>query len=88
MSDTDLARVIYKQQRLKALHRARARVQQLERELRGEPVNAEEPPSIPDFLRKRVAGELVTTPVSKPNESEPSEGLLTLEDARERRRRA
>ena len=62
MSDTELARVFGKLQKLKALHRARARVQQLERELRGEPASAEEPPCVPDFLRQRVAGELASTP--------------------------
>jgi len=80
MSDTELAQVIAKRQKLKALHRARARVQQLERELRGEPARAEEPLFVPEFLRKQVAGGLATTTGSQ---RASSERPLILENAQE-----
>ncbi len=84
MSDTELARVIGKLQKLKALHRARARVQQLERELRGEPARAEESAFVPEFLRKQVAGGLATTTgVPKRSQRASSGRPLTLEDAQE-----
>jgi len=43
MIDAELEKVIGKALKLKELHRARARVLQLERELRGEPTKPEEP---------------------------------------------
>jgi hypothetical protein len=51
MSDEELQRVIGKAQRLKELRRAKERVRQLERELRGEPAKPEESTWIPEFLR-------------------------------------
>lgn len=85
MSNTELVRVIGKLQKLKALHRARARVQQLERELRGEPARAEEPVFVPDFLHKQVAGGLATTTdVLKRSRRVSSERPLTLEMRRRR----
>ena len=80
MSDTDLAGVIGKLQKLKALHRARARVQQLERELRGESARTEESAFVPEFLRKKVAGGLATTTGSQ---RASSERPLILENAQE-----
>ncbi len=50
MIDPELEKLIGKALKLKELQRARARVMQLERELRGEPVKAAEPPFIPEFL--------------------------------------
>jgi hypothetical protein len=84
MSDTELAQVIAKRQKLKALHRARARVQQLERELRGEPARAEEPLFVPEFLRTQVAcGIASTTGVPERSEPASSDRPLTLENAQE-----
>ena len=84
MSDTELARVIGKLQKLKALHRARARVQQLERELRGEPSRPEESVVVPEFLRKQVAGGLATTAaVPQRSRRASSERPLTFENAQE-----
>ena len=51
MSDEELGRVIGKKRQLKELHRARERVRQLERQLRGEAARPEEPAYVPEFLR-------------------------------------
>jgi hypothetical protein len=51
MSDDDLQRVIGKARRLTELRRAKERVRQLERELRGEPAKPEESTWVPEFLR-------------------------------------
>jgi len=51
MSDDELGQVIGKRRKLRELRRARERVQQLERQLRGEPATPEEPPYVPEFLR-------------------------------------
>ena len=53
MNDVELQRIIDKASRLRALHRARARVRQLERELSGAPLRSEEPLYLPEFLRRR-----------------------------------
>ena len=53
MVDSSVEQIIGKLQKLRALHFARAGVRQLERELRAERAGAEEPPSIPEFLRQR-----------------------------------
>ncbi len=53
MSDNELERIVHKARRLKELRRAKDRVKQLERELRGEPVRPEEPTWVPEFLRMR-----------------------------------
>ncbi|TLZ50436.1 MAG: hypothetical protein E6K22_13410 [Gammaproteobacteria bacterium] len=55
MIDAELEKVIGKTLKLKELHRARARVLQLERELRGEATKPEEPPYIPEFLVQQPA---------------------------------
>ena len=55
MIDAELEKVIGKALKLKELHRARTRVLQLERELRGEPTKPEEPPYIPEFLVQQPA---------------------------------
>jgi len=52
MSDETLARLIAKARMLRELHRARVRVQQLERQLRGETAKVEEEPEIPAFLTR------------------------------------
>jgi hypothetical protein len=51
MSDDELGQVIGKKRKLKELRRARERVQQLERLLRGEPARPEESAYVPEFLR-------------------------------------
>jgi len=51
MSADELSLIVSKARKVQELQRARARVRQLERELRGEPVRAEEPPYIPTFLQ-------------------------------------
>lgn len=53
MKDIELERIIEKSAKLLALHRARARVRQLERELSGAPARAEESLYVPEFLRRR-----------------------------------
>ena len=52
MSDETLARLIAKARMLRELHRARVRVQQLERQLRGETAKVEEEPEVPAFLTR------------------------------------
>ena len=54
MSDNQLEQIIGKARRLKELRRAKERIRQLERELRGEPPRPEEPTWVPEFLRKQV----------------------------------
>jgi hypothetical protein len=51
MSDEELGQVIAKRRKLKELRRARERVRQLERQLRGEPARPEESTYVPEFLR-------------------------------------
>jgi hypothetical protein len=51
MSDDELGQVISKQRKLRELRRARERVKQLERQLRGEPAKPEESAYVPEFLR-------------------------------------
>jgi hypothetical protein len=84
MSEADLPQAIAKPQKLKALHRARARVQQLKRESRSAPGRVEEPLFVSEFLRNQVAGGLATTTgVSKRSERPASERPLILESAQE-----
>ncbi|HWS61694.1 MAG TPA: hypothetical protein VN325_02980 [Steroidobacteraceae bacterium] len=54
MSDNQLEQIIGKARRLKELRRAKERIRQLERELRGEPPRPEEPTWVPEFLRTQV----------------------------------
>jgi hypothetical protein len=51
MSDEELGQVIAKRRKLKELRRARERVKELERQLRGEPAKPEESTHVPGFLR-------------------------------------
>jgi hypothetical protein len=51
MSTNGLEEIILKTQKLKALRRARAHVERLERELRGEPAQLENSTHVPEFLR-------------------------------------
>jgi hypothetical protein len=51
MSAEELMLIVSKARKVQELQRARARVKQLERELRGEPIKTEEPPYIPSFLQ-------------------------------------
>ncbi len=55
MIDRELEKVIAKALKLKELQRARQRVIQLERELRGEAAKPEEPHHIPEFLVQQPA---------------------------------
>jgi len=55
MSDNQLEQIIGKARRLKELRRAKERIRQLERELRGEPPRPEEPTWVPEFLRTQVS---------------------------------
>jgi hypothetical protein len=64
MSDAELEQIIGKVRKLKALHRARERVRQLERELRGEPAKPEESSYVPEFLRMRVTRGIAPLPAA------------------------
>jgi hypothetical protein len=64
MSDAELEQIIGKVRKLKALHRARERVKQLERELRGEPAKPEESSYVPEFLRMRVSRGIAPLPAA------------------------
>ena len=55
MIDPQLELVIDKARRLEELRRAKERVRQLERELRGEPARAQETRPIPEFLAQQHA---------------------------------
>ena len=55
MNDYELEQIIGKARRLKELRRAKERVRQLERELRGGPPRPEEPAWVPEFLRTQVS---------------------------------
>jgi hypothetical protein len=50
MSTDELEQIVAKARKLRELRRARERVRQLERQLRGEPTKPEEPTYIPNFL--------------------------------------
>ena len=50
MSTDELEQIVAKARKLRELRRARERVRQLERQLRGEPPGPEEPTYIPKFL--------------------------------------
>lgn len=54
MSDEELEQVIHKARMFTELRRAKERVKRLERELRGEPVQPEDSPYVPEFLRVRA----------------------------------
>jgi hypothetical protein len=58
MNDYELEQIIGKARRLKELRRAKQRVRQLERELRGGPPRPEEPAWVPEFLRTQVSSGL------------------------------
>jgi hypothetical protein len=64
MIDRELEKVIGKTRKLRELQRARQRVIQLERELRGEPARAEEPPYIPEFLAQHAPRPAVRRPLA------------------------
>jgi len=71
MNDYELEQIIRKRHQFRKLLLARERVKQLERELRGDPVRPEEAPSVPQFLRARVANGLLHSPdasVSRPGD--------------------
>lgn len=54
MFDGDMEKIVEKLHKLRELHRARERLRQLERALNGEPVEAEKPREIPEYLRQRT----------------------------------
>jgi len=64
MSDEQLERVIGKARKLNELRRAKDRVRQLERELRGDPARPAESRYVPQFLRTQnaVLATLTATP--------------------------
>jgi hypothetical protein len=54
MSREELELIVRKARMLRELRRAKERVNRLERELRGEPVQPEDAPYVPEFLRVQV----------------------------------
>jgi hypothetical protein len=56
MSDDELEQVIGKTRKFRELRRARERVRQLERELRGEHPKPQAPIYVPEFLRMPAPG--------------------------------
>jgi hypothetical protein len=60
MNDATLETIIGKAQRLKELRRAKERVRQLERKLRGDPARPEESTYIPEFLRLQASSDPAT----------------------------
>lgn len=56
MNDDELEQVIGKTRKLRELRRARERVRQLERELRGEQAKPQAPTHLPEFLRLPAPG--------------------------------
>ena len=58
MSNAQLEQIIGKARRLKELRRAKARVRQLERELRGESAKPAESTYVPEFLRRQATSGL------------------------------
>ena len=59
MNDETLERVFNKARMLRELHRAKIRVRQLERQLRGEPVEVEQEPQVPLFLTRAPPAETI-----------------------------
>jgi hypothetical protein len=57
MSHEELELTIRKARKLKELRRAKERVKRLEQELRGAPVQPEDPPYVPEFLRVQRGAE-------------------------------
>jgi hypothetical protein len=55
MSTDELEQIVAKARKLRELRRARERVRQLERQLRGEPPKPEEPTYVPKFLTPPVS---------------------------------
>jgi hypothetical protein len=77
MSDDELQRVIGKARRLKELRRAKERVRQLERELRGEPSKPQESIWVPEFLRAQVSRTTANVArLMSPASTQPSRGAL------------
>jgi len=68
--DAALETVIDKALKLRALHRAKERVRQLERELRGELVKPEKLNLVPEFLRAPLSSTVVSLTRSKSSDSE------------------
>ena len=58
MIDGEVGKITDKLHKLNALRWARERVRQLERELNGEPSRPEEPPHVPEFLRRHAPPEV------------------------------
>jgi hypothetical protein len=54
MIDNDVQKIVEKLLKLRELHRARERVRQLERNLDDAPPKPEEPPGVPEYLRRHT----------------------------------
>jgi hypothetical protein len=68
MGDDQLEQAIGKARKLKQLRRAKDRVRQLERELRGEPAKLAESTYVPEFLRRQATSGLANlSAVPPPN---------------------
>jgi hypothetical protein len=90
MSDDQLTEIVSKRQKLNELRRAKERVKQLERELRGEPRKLAGPVYIPEFLRRQVgSGEAsLTNSNLSTNQPLPGSGTAPPRASSDRARRA
>ncbi len=70
MNDDALETIIGKARTLQELRRAKERVRQLERKLRGEPTRPEESTYIPEFLRLQASSDPASRPARR-SESGP-----------------
>src|SRR6266404_5684211 len=66
MNNDALETIIGKARRLQELRRAKERVRQLERKLRGEPTRPEESTYIPEFLRLQASSDPASRPLVGP----------------------
>ncbi len=65
MNDDALETIIGKARTLQELRRAKERVRQLERKLRGEPTRPEESTYIPEFLRLQASSDPASRPARR-----------------------
>jgi hypothetical protein len=76
MNEDDLEQIVGKARKLNELRRAKDRVRQLERELRGEPTRPEEVEYVPEFLRAQVTGGLASSVPARRRVSQPTVTLV------------